>query len=159
MTLDFSGDQREWMEKALNVSNSDTPSLVVVSVLGSGGLWVVKWVGGMSFLHWQKKASSGFNLTIFIFCFWILSTCPSLSSPPDPLLYHCCCHHKASGMQTDTHPLLKYYFTPPLNSQQCGKICLILHLHDFSVCNLWNDGNSTFLFLSQQLAKRKGATL
>ncbi len=43
------------MEKALNVSNSDTPSLVVVSVLGSGGLWVVKWVGGGVFFTLTKK--------------------------------------------------------------------------------------------------------
>lgn len=55
-----------------------------------------------------------------------------------------------------SHPLFKYYFKPPLNSQQCGNICFIPHLHDFLQSN---EGNSIFLFLSQQVGDRKCASL
>lgn len=137
--------------KVFSTSATVTKQARLQRVLGLKGLWAIKEKN----CHIYTGAGTNLHLVTVTFSMCVSETENSppvhLSSTPG--------NHPPSGMQTDTVIFcLNIIFKPSLDSQWGGNICLISHLRDFlysSDYNLWNDGNSTFLLVSQQVADGK----
>lgn len=137
--------------KMFSTSATVTKQVWSQKLLGLKGLWAIKEKN----CHIYTGAGKNLHLVTVTFSMCVSETENSppvhLSSTPG--------NHPPSGMQTDTVIFcLNIIFKPLLDSQRGGNIRLISHLHDFlysSDYNLWNDGNSTFLLVSQQVGEGK----